>query len=283
MSASSHPSAERIRKVFVNDIYQLDQNLPAWARRSHPVVKRELGMYWRIMPPQLELPVKAFGVQAIVILATLAVPFLITLLVPMVLVSFAVLPVALYGFARVIYDIANDASRAMTDEVENHTLDLLRTTPIALRELLLSKLAAALWKQSEPFSLILTAASLTQMPVLFILYANQFPLESFAGTAQFVSVIMLLLTLVRLPVDVFMVASLSQAIGAQTLGRGAAQASSIGLMVIYFVLVNLPRLLWYDPFWRVMVDGVLPIVTAAGVSWMSLRATQHHLTRAGRA
>lgn len=283
MSASSHPAADRIRKVFVNDIYQLDQNLPTWARRSHPVVKRELGMYWRIMPPQLELPIKAFWVQAALILLTLPVPFLITLLVPMVLVSFAVLPIALYGFARIVYDIANDASRGMTDEVENHTLDLLRTTPIALRELLLSKLAAALWRQSEPFSLVLTAASITQMPVLFILYANQFPLDAFPGAAQIVGIVMLLLSLVRLPIDAFMVACVSQAVGAQTLGRGAAQASSIGLVVIYFVLVNLPRVLWYDPFWRVMVDGVLPIVGAVVIAGLSLHATQRHLSRAGRA
>ncbi len=280
---ASLSAQEKIRRILVNDLHQIDQNMPRWARRRHPIVKRELGLYWRIMPPQIETPLKAFWIQAVVVLATIPIPFLMTLLLPLVLVSFAMLPVALYMFARMLYDLAADTSRSMVSEIENHTLGVLMTTPVSVREMLLSKLAGALWKQSEPFSVILTVASMTQIPSIFILYANAFPPQDYPGVAQVISVVMLALSLLRLPIEAFMVAALGQFVGLTTTGRGAAQAASIGLTGFYFLLVNLPRLLVLDPFWRVMVDGVLPSIAAAGTVWLLLRLTVNHLTYGDRA
>lgn len=274
---------EKIRRILVNDLYEIDQNMPRWARRKHPIVKRELGLYWRIMPPQLESTVKAFWIQSLLVLSTIPIPFLMTLLLPMVLVSFVMLPVSLYMYARLLYDLAGDSSRSMVGEIENHTLGVLLTTPVSIREVLLSKLAGALWKQSEPFSLILTAASLTQVPALFIIYANAFPPDAFPGVGQIVTVLMLALTLLRLPLDTFMVAALGQFIGATTTGRGAAQAASVGLTAFYFILINLPRMLPLDPFWRVFVDGVFPMLIAAGTAWLLLHLTAYHLKSGDRA
>jgi len=274
---------EKIRRILVNDLYEIDQNMPRWARRRNPIVKRELGLYWRIMPPQLDMPIRAFWIQAAIVLVTIPVPFLMTLLLPLVLVSFAALPIGLYMYARLLYDLAGSASRSMVDEIENHTMGVLLTTPVSVRELLLSKLAGALWKQSEPFSLILTIASLTQVPSLFIIYANAFPPQDFHGIGSIVTVVMLALSMIRLPIEAFMVAALGQFIGLTTTGRGAAQAASIGLTGFYFLLINLPRLLPLDPFWRVMVDGMFPLVAAIGVAWLLLNLTIHHLTYGDRA
>ncbi len=277
MAVSSSPTPDQIRRVFVNNLFQIDQNLPAWARRSNPLVRRELGVYWRVMPPQLDLPLRAFLVQAVLVLLTIPIPFVMTLILPLVLVSFTALPVALYWYARLLYDLAGDAARSMSSEVENHTLGLLMTTPMSNRQLLLSKLAGALWKQSEPFSLILAAASLTQMPVLFILYANYFPAREFDFTAQILSIIMLALTLIRLPLEMFAVGAMGQWVGLNTIGRGAAQATSLGLIGFYFALLNLPRLFMLDPFWRILIDGVLPVGVAVAVGWWALRQSIQRL------
>lgn len=281
--AATMSAQEKIRRILVNDLYEIDQNMPRWARRKHPIVKRELGLYWRIMPPQLETPIRAFWIQSAIILATIPVPFLMTLLLPMVLVSFAMLPIALYMVAQLMYDLAGDTSRSMVSEIENHTLGVLMTTPMSVREILLSKLAGSLWKQSEPFSLILSVASLTQVPALFIIYANAFPPQDFPWVGQIATVLMLALSLLRLPIEVFMVGALGQYIGLTTTGRGAAQAASIGLTGFYFLLVNLPRVLPLDPFWRIFVDGVLPLLTAAGISWVLINLTAHRLISGDRA
>jgi ABC-type Na+ efflux pump permease subunit len=182
-----------------------------------------------------------------------------------------------------MYDLVGDTSSSMVGEIENHTLGVLMTTPISTREILLSKLAGALWKQSEPFSLILSAASLTQIPALFIIYGNAFPPHTFPAIGQVVTVLMFALTLLRLPVEIFMVGALGQFVGLTTTGRGAAQATSIGLTTFYFLLINLPRTLPLDPFWRVMVEGVIPLLTAAATAWLFLTLTAHRLTSGDRA
>jgi len=279
----SMSAQDKIRRILVNDLHQIDQNMPRWARRKHPIVKRELGLYWRIMPPQIDTPIRAFWIQTILVLATIPLPFLMTLLLPLVLVSFATLPVALYLYTRMLYDLAGDTSRSMVAEIENHTLEVLMTTPVSVREMLLSKLAGVLWKQSEPFSLILLAASLTQIPVIFILYANAFPPQDYPGVGQVISVLMFGLSLLRLPIEAFMVAALGQWVGLTTPGRDAAQAVSIGLTGFYFLLINLPRLLPLDPLWRVLIDGALPLVAAAGMGALLLALTTHHLTYGDRA
>lgn len=270
---------EKIRRILVNNLYQIDQNLPRWARRSNPIVKRELGLYWRIMPPQADSVLRAFWVQALIIAATIPIPFLLTLLLPLTLVSFALLPYGLYLYAQLLYNIAGDASSSMVAEVENATLDVIRMTPVPTGHLLLSKLAGSLWKQSEPFTLVLAIASLTQVPSLFIIYANLYAARDFPATAQILTVIMFATSLIRLPVEAFMVGALGQWVGLQTSGRGAAQATAIGLMGFYFLLINLPRLIPLGPVGRVLVDGVLPLATAAGGAWLLVALTTRMLKR----
>ena len=260
--AATQINREALMRAFVNDIYQLDASLPHWARRRHPIVRRHLGLYWRIMPPQWEPIVKWFLIESVVVLLTVPVPFLFTVLLPMVLVSMAVLPGALVYYGRMLYDLAGDASRQMVAEIENHTLGLLLATPVPRREVLLAKMAGSLWKQSEPFGLLMGFASISQLPSIFLLYANLYPPNDFGATPQLMTVAAFAGSLIRIPLEMFMTAALGLYIGTVTRGKGAAAASTIGVVGFYFLLINVIRLIPMGPWMRLVIDAVLPCLTA---------------------
>ncbi len=260
--AATQINRDALLRAFVNDIYQLDATLPLWARRRHPIVKRHLGLYWRIMPPQWEPIVKWFLIESIVVLATIPIPFLFTILLPLVLVSMAVLPGAIFYYGRMLYDLANDTSRQMVAEIENHTLGLLLATPVPRRQVLLSKMAGSLWKQSEPFSLLMAVASMSQVPSMFLLYANLYPPNDWGVAAQLLTVGAFAGSLVRIPLEMFMTAALGLYIGTVTRAKGAAAASTIGTVGFYFILINAVRLIPMGPVLRFFVEAVLPCLTA---------------------
>jgi hypothetical protein len=260
--AATQINREALMRAFVNDIYQLDSSLPQWARRRHPIVRRHLGLYWRIMPPQWEPIIKWFLIESVVVLLTVPIPFLFTILLPMVLVSMAVLPGALVYYGRMLYDLAGDASRQMVAEIENHTLGLLLVTPVPRRQVLLAKMAGSLWKQSEPFSLLMGFASISQLPSMFLLYANLYPPNDFGATPQLLTVAAFAGSLIRIPLEMFMTAALGLYIGTVTRGKGAAAASTIGVVGFYFLLVNVIRLIPMGPWMRLFIDAIFPCLTA---------------------
>jgi hypothetical protein len=275
--AATQINREALMRAFVNDIYQLDSSLPQWARRRHPIVRRHLGLYWRIMPPQWEPIVKWFLIEAVVVLLTVPVPFLFTILLPMVLVSMAVLPGALVYYGRMLYDLAGDASRQMVAEIENHTLGLLLVTPVPRRQVLLAKMAGSLWKQSEPFSLLMGFASISQLPSMFLLYANLYPPNDFGATPQLLTVAAFAGSLIRIPLEMFMTAALGLYIGTVTRGKGAAAASTIGVVGFYFLLVNVIRLIPMGPWMRLFIDAVFPCLTAIICAVVLLWMTEREL------
>lgn len=275
--AATNLNREALLRAFVNDIYELDASLPHWARRRHPIVKRHLGLYWRIMPPQWEPIVRWYLIESGLVLLTVPIPFMFTILLPLVLVSLAVLPGALFYYGRMLYDLASDTSRQMVAEIENHTLPLLLTTPVPRREVLLAKMAGSLWKQSEQFSLLMAFASMSQVPSMFMLYANLYPPNNYGSAAQFLTVGVFAGSLLRIPLEMFMTAALGLYIGTVTRGKGAAAASTIGLVGFYFLLINLVRLIPMEPLPRFFVEGVLPCLTAIGCALALLALTEREL------
>lgn len=276
--AATHFNREALLRAFVNDIYLLDSSLPSWARRRHPIVKRHLGLYWRIMPPQWEPIVRWFLIESGLVLLTIPAPFLFTILLPLVLVSMAVLPGALFYYGRMLYDLAGDTSRQMVAEIENHTLGLLLATPVPRREILLAKMAGSLWKQSEPFGLLMAFASMSQVPSLFLLYANLYPPADWGVAPQLLTVGAFAGSLIRIPLEMIMTAALGLYIGTVTRGKGAAAASTIGSVGFYFLLVNIVRLIPMGPGMRFVVDALLPCVTAPLAAFALLLATERTLS-----
>lgn len=275
--AATQINREAFMRAFVNDIYQLDSSLPPWARRRHPIVRRHLGLYWRIMPPQWEPVIKWFLIESAVVLLTIPIPFLYTILLPMVLVSMAVLPGVLIYYGRMLYELAGDASRQMVAEIENHTLGLLLVTPVPRREVLLAKMAGSLWKQSEPFGLLMGFASISQIPSMFLLYANLYSPTDFGATPQFLTVAAFAGSLIRIPLEMFMTAALGLYIGTVTRGKGAAAASTIGVVGFYFLLINVIRLIPMGPWMRLLIDAVFPCLTAVISAFILLWMTEREL------
>lgn len=275
--AATQINRDALLRAFVNDIYQLDASLPSWARRRHPIVKRHLGLYWRVMPPQWEPIVKWFLIESLVVLATIPIPFLFTILLPLVLVSMAILPGAIFFYGRMLYDLASDTSRQMVAEIENHTLGLLLTTPVPRRELLLSKMAGSLWKQSEPFGLLMAFASMSQVPSMFLLYANLYPPGQYGPVPQLLTVGAFAGSLIRIPLEMFMTAALGLYIGTVTRGKGAAAASTIGTVGFYFLLINVVRLIPMGPWMRLFVEAVLPCITALLGAFILILLTEREL------
>lgn len=275
--AATNINRDALVRAFVNDLYQIDSGLPAWARRHNPIVKRHLGLYWRIMPPQFESVLRWFVLESAVILLTIPIPFLFTVLLPLVLASLTVLPGALVYYGRILYDLAADASRQMVAEVENHTLPLLLATPIPTRRILLSKMAGALWKQSEPFGLLMAIASISQVPTLFLLYANMYPPQDYGASAQFVTVAAFAASLIRLPCEMLMTAALGVFAGSVMRGKGAAAATTLSALGFYFLLINMLRLIPAEPIPRLLIDGLLPVVIPPILAWALLILTERAL------
>lgn len=275
--AATQINRDALLRAFVNDIYELDAGLPHWGRRRHPIVKRHLGLYWRIMPPQADPILRWFLMGSALVLLTIPIPFLFTILLPLVLVSMAVLPGMLVYYGRMLYDLATDTSRQMVAEIENHTLGLLLATPVPRREVLLAKMAGSLWKQSEPFGLLMAFASMTQVPSMFLLYANLYPPAQYDSAAQLLTVGAFAGSLLRVPIEMFMTAALGLYVGTVTRGKGAAAASTIGVVGFYFLLVNVIRVIPMQPFARFVVEAVVPCVTALLASLFLILMTEREL------
>ncbi|HEX2622046.1 MAG TPA: hypothetical protein VHL11_17940 [Phototrophicaceae bacterium] len=253
-----------IRSSLIRQIiqaqYEIDAHLPRWARRSHPIVRRHLGAYWRVMTPQIEPVAQWYLMQSLLVFMTYPLPFLLTAILPMVIVSGALLPAGIVYFTRSIYNIASDSTRTMVNEVENATLPLLLATPYPVREILLCKIAGAMWRQSEMLVVLSGIAVYTQMPTLVLIYLNRFPPEEFGMVAQLFTVVVFAASIIRLPLEMFMAASVGHYIGVTTTGRSAAVVSTMTILIFYFVLVNLPRLITMSVLGQLFVDAALPLI-----------------------
>lgn len=265
--------ASLIREI-VQSHHEIDTQFPPWARRSHPIVRRHLGRYWRVMTPQIEPVVQWYLIQAGIVLLTYPIPFLFTLILPVVLVSVGLLPFAFYYYAQTLFALASDATQSMVREVEGATLNLLLATPYSAREVLMSKMAGAMWRQSEALSLLLSGIALTQMPTLVLIYLNQLPVEEFGILSQLVTLVAFGAAIARIPLEMAMTAAIGTYVGVTTRGRSAAIITTLTLLLFYFVIINVPRLMPLGVVGHLMVDGLLPLSLPLLIVLLMLRLTE---------
>ena len=272
--------AALIREI-VQSHYEIDTQFPPWARRSHPIVRRHLGRYWRVMTPQIEPVLQWYLIQSGIVLLTYPIPFLFTLILPVVIVSVGLLPFAFYYYAQTLYALATDAAQSMVKEVEGATLNLLLATPFSHREILMSKMAGAMWRQSEPLSLLLSVIAMTQMPTLVLVYLNQIPTEEYGILSQIVTIIAFGVAIARIPLEMAMTASIGTYIGVTTRGRSAAIITTLTLLLFYFVLINVPRLMPLGVLGHLLVNGLLPLVMPLVIIALMLTVTERAMRRMG--
>lgn len=278
-SASSLSHAQSVARRIASESPDIDANLPVWARRSNPIIRRQLGAHWRVFPPQPWPLFKWYVIFAGFVLLTIPYPFLFLFILTLLLAVFLLLPAVVYLYFQTLVYIIHDASQAVVDEFQNETFTLLRTTPFTAREILLSKVMAAIWRRMSDLDLVIMMAVPMVVSPTLIFYLWLWPPEEFYGTAQWLTVITYGATLIRLPFEMFMVASVAAMMGAITRLRNTAFSATVALMFFYFLLLSLARLLELSWQMQLVVDALLPVVLPILISIGAISLALRYVTR----
>lgn len=257
----------------------IDRHLPAWARRSDPIVRRHLGIYWKILPLETDLILRLYLIQVGMVAVSVILPLLLPMMFIMLPVSLVLLPFLLFAYGRVLVSIGVFTTRMMVDEQRNNTLNLLRTTPLPLRHILFSKAAAGVWRQVEDMSLVLLGSTALFMPFIGLQYWATWPFEEAVIASRLVLVVGLAVSLVRLVLEPFMIAALAVLFGAIVPQRTPALISLLAAGFFYFLFINMPRLLPLSPLMIVVVDFVLPVLLPLLIIWASFQLALYLLRR----
>lgn len=266
-------------RVWQEHVPALDRRLPQWARRSDPIVRRHLGIYWKMLPLETDLLGRIYLFQVAFVLLSIVVPVILPLVFTLLPVSLTMLPFVFIAYGRTLVSVGTFATRMIVDEQRNNTLALLMTTPLSLRHILFGKAAASVWRQIEDLSLILMAAALLSLPFLGLQYAGYWTFEDFTLVSRLALVIGLASALVRIIVEPFMIAALAMAIGAGVPARVPAMISLGVTCGFYFLFINLPRLLDLSAEGRILVEFVLPVIVPLIITWASFRLAIYILRR----
>lgn len=270
---------QSIRLIVEFSMDNIDQGLPAWARRSHPIILRHLGTYWKTFTPDVNALTRMFGVLAIVTLCTALIPILYTLLIPTATVSLIMLPLAGWVYASLLYNVGSFAASSVSTERQHDTLDILRSTPFTMREILLSKGASAIWRYIDDLNLVTLIVLLTSLPLLLILY-NSLMVDSVNPLVIAAVVIAALASLtVRIFLETVMFAALGLLMGATNFGRSAAIVSTMLVGLAYVIMINGARALPLDVGLRVLIEVVLPVALPLTVTAGCVLLTTHLLQR----
>lgn len=259
---------------------RIDDNLPRWARRSHPIVRQQLGIYWKTLPLEVELWTRLLILQVGLVLLALPFPLLYSFVMPIVTVSIILVPGAFYVYGLVLMQIGRRATDAMFTERRSNTLALLRVTPLALHEIFFSKIAASIWRNLDNLSLVFSAHVLLSLPLLVLQYANIFGPGATQSAQTVVAIILaLLVNMLRLFLEPVMVGALGLLFGTFVNPRIAAEIITITLSAVYFAFINLPRLLPLGPTARLLVDFALPLGLPVIITVGALAATRYLIHR----
>jgi hypothetical protein len=261
---SNPGAAPATRSLFAGPV-ELDRRLPAWARRSNPVVRRHLGLFWKTILPEMGFLLRIYAAQAALIALSLPIPFLIDLLAPTITATILLLPFALVMYVQTLVMIGYQAAVMMTAEIQADNLTLLRVTPLSLRSILGSQVAAVIWRQVENLGLLIVAAGLLTLPILITVYAQKWPLETYPLASRLAMIAGLGVAMLRLVIEPFLVGVIGTACGAVFKQRSPAVLATFLFMLVYFVGINLPRLIPLSPLPGFLVEFALPLVAPLAI------------------
>jgi hypothetical protein len=275
-------TAEPIRRSLKDRLSSqesyLDESMPSWARRSNPIVRRQLGLYWRVFIPQIETIVRWFAIQSALILLTVQMPLLLAPILMLVLASVIILPMGFYIYFRTLADIVVDSVASITQELEHDTFTLLRTTPITLTHILLSKAAAAFWRRMEDLDSVLLFALYLGLPVITYLQTISWPPDGYPVVSQALIILLFAVSLIRLPLEMFAISMLGVALGSLIRVRSTAIIATGFIVAWYFILINLARFLPLTWPLQLLVEVVLPLGVPLLSIYLSLIIARAALT-----
>ncbi|MCA0456627.1 MAG: hypothetical protein LCI00_21820 [Chloroflexi bacterium] len=257
----------------------IDSRLPVWSRRTNPLVRRELGVAWRTMLPEVEFMRQAFVVQTVLIALTLPFPFIIELALPTVTAAIILLPFAMVVYARLLILVGSAGARSMTHEIQNDTLNVLRSTPFSLREIIFSKAAASMWRQVEDLGLLMLGVTLLSTPLLISHYGTMWSMNEYPLVTRAAFIFGLAVAIIRMVLEPFMMAMIGVFMGAALKTRPAATAGTLVVGAFYFMCLNLARLIPMAWPVRFVLDFVLPVVIPIGMTWLVIYLTDRLVDR----
>lgn len=257
----------------------MDSQLPFWARRSNPIIRRQLGVYWKTILPEVGFLKRMFIIQAILIMMSLFWPVIFDLALPAITASILLFPFAILIYGNILLSIGMASANAMTQEVQNDTLNLLRVTPFTLNTILASKIAAAVWRQVEDIGLLLSAAALLSMPMLVSQYATLWPLKDYPLLSRTAMILGLGVSLLRLVIEPCMIGAVGMLMGTALRSRAPAVLSMVFTGGFYFLLLNLTRLVKMPWQLRFVVDFALPLLLPLLIIWACFAVARWLISR----
>jgi ABC-type transport system involved in multi-copper enzyme maturation permease subunit len=262
-----NPEHQReIAKRIAHDVPNIDLMLPTWARRKNPIVARELGEYWRIFLPEAR-PLMLWIMGYVVLLViTLIFPSLTLMVMLPFLVGFLVFPFMIYQYGMNLWFILQETADSMAREYENNTIDLIRMTPYSTREIILSKIAAGVWRRMDVMSFLLLFTAALGIPIIITIYINAYPPERYPVLAHAMSLIALISYMIRIPFEMAMVSAIGVLMGTAVRTRQNAITASVFLVAFYFILLNMLRFINADWMMRLMLDAFVPLVLPIGIT-----------------
>ena len=260
------PTASSI--ITQRDI-EMDSFLPAWARRSNPIVRRELGLFWKRLFPDTKLIAKIVGGELLLLL--LPIQFLLTVTLPIAMLGVVMLPVLAFLYGRTILTVINAAAVSIVNASNNNTLDLLRVTPLPNHYIVLGKIAASVWQRIEDIDMVLIGATVFSLPFLVIHYVGTVPTNEVTLLMRFVTALAIVALPLRVILEPFMFAAVALAAGTALPTRAAAVITTLGMMVFYYLLLfvplNSPMAFGLQVLWEL----VLPVVIPAAIIAIAVR------------
>lgn len=227
------------REDYLDLLDRSAQRVPYWARSTNPIVRRHLGLNWRTIPPELNPIITGIVGWAIVLVLSLLLPLLQVIVSTIVIAAIIVIPfvAALYG--HVLLNIVITASDAMREEVQNDTLPLLRATPMSLDQILLGKVAVALWKRMDDLVLVSQAVLFFTPPILLSGYALYWSTAQTPILSLMIVMTGLIVCVLRLLIESVFVGIIAVLVSVVVPGRSAALTASIAFSGFYFIMINL--------------------------------------------
>lgn len=247
----------------------LDRDLPYWARRSNPVVRRELGAFWKRLLPDFTLLARVLLAQ--VFLLMLPFQFLMTLTMPITVVAVFTLPVLLFLYLRVLLVTLNSAAEAIVNARANHTLDLLRVTLIPLEHIVLGKIAASVWQRIDDLDLVLLGVAAFAMPFLAVTHMALLPPNVMHWDVRLLVMGALLVLPLRLLLELFMMAAVAVAFGTVLPSRAGVVTSVGGAMVFYYLFMIAPLMMFRTLPVQLALEVLLPLGVPLLVSLLAVR------------
>lgn len=271
------------------------RQLPHWARRTNPHVWRHLSRTSAGDSIDLSRLRRVFLISTGVALALPVIGHLVTLSAstplsallssPIIIVTYTWLlgtliglPIAIALYGIILVRVGTHAASLMLRERASDGLDVLRTVPAPLHDILLSQVAACIWHEIAHLDTLLWVAAWMALPPVLVTHATLWFAATPIPVPQITIVAGLLVTLARPWLELVMAGAIGTLTGTIARHRISARVSSALLLTSYFVLVNLPRLLSLSMVMRLWVEIALPLLLPILITRLALSTTARILT-----